>query len=170
MSSIKTALEIEKDFIMNTINRVSSSLSILLSILLMLTVSACNAAKTSSDAPNTTDTNGKVSSSKNDKATQDDAQSKIRRNQLNADIQAREQRNNMGGGELTKRADGDLSSEVRSKLEANIPLGKLTIASKNAVVTVSGVVKKQNDLDKIRPLAMEIKGVQSVIVKAVVSP
>ena len=36
--------------------------------------------------------------------------------------------------------------------------------------TVAGVVKTQGQLDKIKPLAMEIKGVRSVMVKAVVKP
>jgi osmotically-inducible protein OsmY len=66
-------------------------------------------------------------------------------------------------------AEGDLSNEVRSKLEANIPRAKLTVSAKNADVTVSGVVATQEELNKIKPLAMEIKGVNSVMVKAVVS-
>jgi hypothetical protein len=36
------------------------------------------------------------------------------------------------------------------------------------VVTVAGTVANQDQLKKIQPLGMEIKGVQSVIVKAVV--
>ena len=72
------------------------------------------------------------------------------------------------GGDSQKRVEGDLASEVRSKLEANIPRGKLTITAKNAEVTVSGVVRTQDELNKIKPLAMEIKGVRSVVVKAVI--
>jgi hyperosmotically inducible periplasmic protein len=133
----------------------------------MATVSACSGAKTASDAPNSTDNNGQVSTTKNAKTTQDDAQSDLRLKQLDSDIRAREQRNNLGG-DPQKRAEADLASEVRSKLEANIPLGKLTVTAKNTDVTVSGVVATQKDLDKIQPLAMEIKGVHSVTVKAVV--
>ena len=77
--------------------------------------------------------------------------------------------NNMGGNPQ-KRAEGDLASEVRSKLETNIPSGKLTVSAKNAEITVAGVVKTQEQLDKIKPLAMEITGVRSVMVKAVVKP
>jgi hyperosmotically inducible periplasmic protein len=55
---------------------------------------------------------------------------------------------------------------VRNKLEANIPNGKLTILANEAKITVSGTVKIQEQLDKIKPLAMEIKGVDSVMVKA----
>jgi osmotically-inducible protein OsmY len=72
------------------------------------------------------------------------------------------------GGDPQKGAEGDLASEVRSKLEANIPRGKLTVAANDAEVTVSGVVSNQEQLDKIKPLAMEIKGVRSVVVKAVI--
>jgi osmotically-inducible protein OsmY len=74
------------------------------------------------------------------------------------------------GGDPQKRAEGDLASEVRSKLEANIPRGQLTVSAKNTEVTVSGMVTNQEQLDKVKPLAMEIKGVRTVIVKAVVKP
>ena len=57
---------------------------------------------------------------------------------------------------------------MRSKLEANIPRGKLTVVANNAEVTVSGMVSNQEQLDQITPLAMEIKGVRTVVVKAVI--
>jgi osmotically-inducible protein OsmY len=53
-------------------------------------------------------------------------------------------------------------------IEANIADGQLTVAANDAEVTVSGVVSNQEQLDKIKPLAMEIKGVRSVVVKAVI--
>lgn len=158
------------------IAKISSSLPLLLNLLLVGSISACNEAKTSSDAPSSTGNSAAVSSennspvsTKNDQATKDDAQSDTRKKQLNADIRAREQRNNVAG-DPQKRTEGDLASEVRSKLEANIPNGKLTIVANNAQVTVSGTVKTQEQLDKIKPLAMEIKGVNSVMVKAVIIP
>ena len=154
---------------MNKITKISCTLPLLLSVLLMASIPACGGAKTTSDAPSSTDKNGQISAEKNQKPAQDDAQSGTRRNQLNSDIRAREQRNNMGG-DSQKRAEGDLASEVRSKLEANIPRGKLTVTAKDAEVTVSGVVRTQDELNKIKPLAMEIKGVKSVTVKAVVTP
>lgn len=154
---------------MNKITKITSTLPLLFSVLLIATVSACSDPKTSSDAPNSTDNNGQVSTTENGEATQDDAQSDTRRRQLDADIRAREQRNNMGG-DSQERAEADLASEVRSKLEANIPRGKLTVTAKGADVTVSGVVPTQAELDKIQPLAMEIKGVDEVMVKAVVNP
>jgi hyperosmotically inducible periplasmic protein len=154
---------------MNKIAKISSTMPLLLSVLLMATISACSGSKTASDAPDSTDDNGQVSTTENGKNTQDDAQSETRRKQLDADIQAREQRNNLGG-DPQKRNEGDLASEVRSKLEANIPRGKLTVSAENSDITVSGVVTTQAELDKIKPLAMEIKGVRSVTVKAVVNP
>lgn len=154
---------------MNKITKISCTLPLLFSILLMATISACSNLKTASEAPNSTDKNGEVSTAENGKFTQDDAESETRREQLNDDIQAREERNNLGG-DSQKRTEGDLASEVRSKLEANIPAGKLTVAAENDQVIVSGVVKTQEQLDKIKPLAMEIKGVKTVMVKAVVNP
>jgi osmotically-inducible protein OsmY len=154
---------------MNKIAKIGLNLPLLLGLLLTVTISACEEAKTTADAPNSTNTNGQVATEKQSDNTQNDAQSELRRKQLNADIQAREQRNQMGG-DPQKRAEGDLASEVRSKLEANIPRGKLTVEAKNSEVTVSGVVSNQEQLNQIKPLAMEIKGVRSVVVKAVVQP
>lgn len=148
--------------------KIGSSLPLLLNLLLLGSVSACNEAKTSSDAPSAAESNAPVATT-NDKFTKDDAQSDTRRKQLDADIRAREQRNNIAG-DPQKRTQSDLASEVRSKLEANIPNGKLTIVANEAKVTVSGTVKTQEQFDKIKPLAMEIKGVESVMVKAVVIP
>ena len=152
---------------MNKITKIGFTLPLLLGVLITVTISACQETKTTADAPNSTNTNGQIATEKQSDKTQNDAQSETRRKQLNADIQAREQRNKMGG-DTQKRAEGDLASEVRSKLEANIPRGKITVEAKNAEVTVSGVVSNQEQLDKIKPLAMEIKGVRSVVVKAVI--
>jgi osmotically-inducible protein OsmY len=93
----------------------------------------------------------------------------VRRDQLNSDIRANEQRNDATNGDMN-RADGDLSSEVRSKLEANIPNGNLTVDAKDGAVVVSGTVPTQEQLDKIEPLAKEIKGVMNVNVAAKVAP
>ncbi|WP_445240908.1 BON domain-containing protein [Microcoleus vaginatus] len=79
------------------------------------------------------------------------------------------QRNNVTGGDAI-RADGDLQSEVRSKLEVNITKGALTVDAKDGLVTVGGTVPNETDLAKIEPLAKEIKGVKQVNVTAVVAP
>jgi hyperosmotically inducible periplasmic protein len=137
-------------------------------ILIVGTV-ACSTDKTSSTAPDSTDKVGEVPTTKTTDNTQNDAGSKVRKDQLNSDIRAREQRNNVTGGD-TIRADSDLSSQVRSKLEANIPNGNLTVSAKDGAVAVSGTVQAQDRLDKIEPLAKQIKGVTSVKVAAKVVP
>lgn len=171
-----------------------SSLPLFLGFLLILTLSACggNKAKTTAEAPDNANTTGTTTTTTapgttanntagttatgqgnlpNDtQAAQGDAQSGVRRNQLNSDIRAREQRNNTTGGTAANRNEGDLASEVRSKLEANIPRGDLTVTANNEDITVSGVVKSQAELNKIEPLAKQIKGVRTVTVKAVVNP
>lgn len=123
---------------------------------------ACgNNAKTSSSAPDSTEKVGDVPTDKTILANKKDATSQIRRDQLNADIRAREQRNNITGGD-TNRASSDLASEVRSKLEANIPSSQLTVTAKDGAIIVSGTVQTQEQLNKINSLTKEIKGVKSV--------
>jgi hyperosmotically inducible periplasmic protein len=141
---------------------------------LLITASACNEAKTTTEAPapNSSNNSSAPIAKSGQASTEDaktDAQSDTRAKQLEADIRAREQRNKVGGDQQ-KRDDSDLASEVRSKLEANIPGGNLTVVAKDAVLTVSGTVPKPDQLPKIQKLGMEIKGVKSVMVKAVVAP
>jgi len=159
-------------------NTNSKIVTLVLASFLVVAASACNDAKT---ADNVTAPNDKISSTpaaKNNEtpntsaasdptAVKDDAQSDIRKKQLTADIRAREERNN-AGGDRNVRDDSDLASEVRSKLEANIPGGILTVDAKDGVVNVSGTVTAQDQLGKIDKLAMGIKGVKSVNVKATV--
>jgi hypothetical protein len=144
--------------------------TLLLSSVLIFSAAACsNNAKTSADAPDSTKASPEAPKASDVQTDQKDAQSKVRRDQLNSDIRSREQRNNATGGG-TKRAEGDLASEVRSKLEANIPNGQLTVkADDNGTVTVAGTVPKQEQLAKIEPLAKQIKGVKAVTNKATVA-
>ncbi|MEH2105714.1 BON domain-containing protein [Nostoc sp.] len=144
---------------------------LLISGLLVFGVAACdNASKTSESAPNNPNEAPQSPTAQTTQASQQDAQSEVRRKQANSDIRAREQRNNTTGGD-TQRAKGDLASEVRSKLEVNIPKSLLTVtAADNGTVTVSGTVNNQQELAKIEKLAKEIKGVKSVVVKATVAP
>lgn len=144
-------------------------LLLLVSGFMMITVSACSNAKTASDAPNSTEMAGEAPTADTSQTAQNDAQSEVRKNQLESDIRANEQRNNATGGDLD-RADGELQTEVRSKLEANIPNGRLTVEAEDGAVTVGGTVPTQEQLAKIEPLAKEIKGVQRVVVNATVAP
>ncbi|AFY89382.1 MAG: hypothetical protein CLLPBCKN_000055 [Chroococcidiopsis cubana SAG 39.79] len=125
--------------------------------------------KTSTEAPNSANQTGEVADTETAKQNQEDATDEIRRKQLDADIRAREQRNNATGGDA-QRADADLESEVRSKLEANLPASQLAVEAEDGAVKVSGTVPTQEQLDRIEPLAREIKGVQQVSVNAQVAP
>ena len=143
--------------------------TLLFSSALVLGVAACGqVAKTSSEAPNSTASSPTTVDKPVAQTNQNDATSEMRRKQLNADIRAREQRND-ASGDKTVRANGDLKSEVRSKLEANLPASALAVDAKDGAVTVSGTVVDEKQLQKIEPLAKQIKGVQSVTVKALVN-
>ena len=143
--------------------------ALLFSSALVLSTVACDqVAKTSSEAPNSTASSPTAVDKPVAQTNQNDATSEMRRKQLNADIRAREQRNNTAG-DKTVRAEGDLKSEVRSKLEANLPASALAVDAKDGAVTVSGTVVDEKQLQKIEPLAKQIKGVQSVTVKATVN-
>lgn len=138
----------------------------LISGVLLLGAVACqDVSKTSTDAPNSTQESPKAADTETVQTSQQDAQDQTRKNQLNADIRAREQRNNVTGGDA-QRDEDDLESEVRSKLEANIPKSQLAVeATEDGTVTVSGTLPNEQDLQKIEPLAKEIKGVKSVVNK-----
>ena len=96
-----------------------------------------------------------------------DANSETRRKQLNADIRAREQRNQAAGKD-PNRSDADIESEVRSKLEANLPDSQLTVDAKDGNVSISGTVPSQPQYQRIEPLAKQIYGVKGVSVKVAV--
>ncbi|MBW4678632.1 MAG: BON domain-containing protein [Microcoleus vaginatus WJT46-NPBG5] len=143
--------------------------TLLLSGLLVLSVGACSdVAKTSSNAPDTTaETNPKPPDTETAKENQKDGTSEVRRAQADSDIRAREQRNNVAGNPL-ERADDDLESEIRSKLEVNLPASSLAVKADDGAVEISGVVPTAEQLARIEPLAKEIKGVKTVDVKATV--
>ncbi|MGC9526893.1 MAG: BON domain-containing protein [Limnospira sp.] len=141
---------------------------IILSGVLAIVATGCDYARTSADAPDT------LTDETEDPAqvqeTLEDAESEIRQDQLSSDIRAREQRNEVFGEEGV-RADSDIESEVRAKLEANIPRSKLTVQAKNGNVTIVGTVPDEREAETIKPLAHEIEGVDSVQVDVnIVSP
>lgn len=125
--------------------------------------------KTSTDAPNSANETTEAPAADTAQTTQNDATSEVRRDQLNSDIRAREERNNMTGGDAD-RAASDLESEVRSKLEANLPASQLAVEAAEGAVTVTGTVPTQEQFDRIETLAKEIKGVNTVANKATVAP
>ncbi|KAB8315170.1 BON domain-containing protein [Tolypothrix campylonemoides VB511288] len=126
-------------------------------------------SRTSADAPSGTNENVNAPTQETAQKTQEDATSQVRKDQIESDIRAREQRNNATGGDA-KREDDDLESEVRGKLEANLPASQLTVDAEQGALTVAGTVPTQEQLNKIPTLAQEIKGVKSVKVEAKVAP
>lgn len=143
----------------------------LLSGFLMVGATACDSARTSSEAPTATQDNPETVNTEEASDTQGDAVSDVRRNQANSDIRAREERNDMlNDGSAANRDDDDLTSEVRSKLEANLPASALVVDTEDGIVTISGTVPTQEQYDRIAVLAQEIKGVRSLNVKAKVAP
>ena len=133
--------------------------SLIFGSLLLFGISACDVARTSYDAPDSTDDTAEDIGTTEE--TQEDSDDNIRQAQLNADIRAREERNEWFGDE-EERMDSDLESEVRAKLEANIPRGKLTVDAEDGKVLIVGTVPNEKEYETIEPLAKEIKGVEEV--------
>lgn len=125
--------------------------------------------KTSTQAPNAPNQTGEVADKQTAQQNQGDATDQTRKRQLESDIRAREDRSNITGGDAD-RADADLESEIRSKLEANLPASQLAVDAKKGAVTITGTVPTQQQFARIEPLAKEIKGVQQVKVDAKVVP
>ena len=144
--------------------------SVLISSLLLVSTVACNnVAKTSEQAPDSTNTTTQAPKVDEAQDINKDASNEVRRKQLNADIRAREQRNNALGKDA-ERSDDDIKSQVRSKLEANLPASQLTVDAKDGNVSISGTVPSQPQYQRIEPLAKEIYGVKNVAVKVTVVP
>ncbi|MBD3884073.1 BON domain-containing protein [Phormidium tenue FACHB-886] len=142
----------------------------LLSSILLVSAAACaNTAKTTASAPDTAGETVQSPDVDTAQTNEGDGTSEVRERQIESDIRAREGRNDLTGDD-TERADGDLNSEVRGKLEANLPASQLAVDAKDGVVTISGTVPTQEQLDRIEPLAKEIKGVKEVNVQATVAP
>ncbi len=128
---------------------------------------ACDTARTSADAPS--DVDGQVEEPGQVEETLDDADSEVRQDQLDSDIRAREQRNEVLGDEDV-RADSDIESEVRAKLEANIPRSKLTVQADDGMVKIAGTVPGENEYETMRTLTQEINGVDSVELNVEIVP
>lgn len=141
------------------------STHILINCFLMVTAVACsNVSKTSDKAPDSANTTTQAPTVSKAQDIHKDASNETRRKQLNSDIRAREQRNQAAGKDA-KRSDDDIRSEVRSKLEANLPDSQLAVDAKDGNVSISGTVPSQPQYQRIEPLAKEIYGVKAVDVK-----
>ncbi|WP_413166474.1 BON domain-containing protein [Capilliphycus salinus ALCB114379] len=133
--------------------------TLIISSLVLFGAAGCDVARTSADAPTSID--GEVQNPQNVEETRKDADKNVRQAQLNSDIRAREERNDWIGDQQD-RADSDLESEVRAKLEANIQGSKLTVQAEDGAVIIAGTVPDQRQYENIEPLAQEILGVESV--------
>lgn len=137
---------------------------------LSLGVSACgDVARTSTSAPDSINEVGNPPDLDTVLRNESDATNPIRRAQANADIRAREQRYNVFR-EGKERSDRNVQSEVRSKLEVNLATSQLAVQANQGIVTVTGYVQTQENLERIEPLAREIRGVRDVNVQAEVGP
>lgn len=142
--------------------------ALLTSFLLFGTAACSNVSKTSANAGEGLASYAPTKS----EARQDlsDARNQIRRRQLDLDLQAREQRNNFfNHGSAANRSDNDLASEVRDRIEANLPSSELSVAAQDGIVTVSGTVPTSEQFARIQPLARQIKGVRGVSVNAMIA-
>ncbi|MEB3278952.1 MAG: BON domain-containing protein [Lyngbya sp.] len=133
--------------------------SLIISSLVLFGAAGCDVARTSADAPTSID--GEVENPQSVEEAREDAGKNVRQAQLNSDIRAREERNDWFGDQQ-ERADSDLESEVRAKLEANIQGSKLTVQAEDGAVIIAGTVPDQRQYDNIEPLAQQILGVESV--------
>lgn len=124
----------------------------------------CDVARTSGNAPTSTDET--VEEPAQVEETLEDANSEVRQDQLSSDIRAREQRNDVVG-EQEVRDDSDLESEIRAKLEANIPRSQLTVDAEDGNVVIVGTVPSEKEYSTIEPLAKEITGVNSINIEQV---
>ncbi|EDX75058.1 Putative phospholipid-binding domain family [Coleofasciculus chthonoplastes PCC 7420] len=141
-----------------------------LTSVLGLGVSACgDVARTSTSAPDSINEVGNPPDLDTVLKNKSDATNPTRRAQANADIRAREQRYNLFR-EGEERCNRNVQSEVRSKLEVNLPTSQLAIQANQGIVTITGYVQTQENLERIEPLAREIRGVRDVNVQAEVGP
>ena len=144
--------------------------TLLLSSTLLFGAVGCDTARTSADAPDSVEEGpAAVEEPTEVEETLDDATSEVRQEQLDSDIRAREERNDVFGEEEV-RDDSDLESEIRAKLEANIPRSKLTVDAENGDVAIVGTVPSEKEYETIEPLAREITGVNNVTVEVEIVP
>lgn len=141
----------------------------LLSSALLFGAVGCDEARTSADAPTDIEEGAVVENAADAEDTLEDANSEVRQDQLSSDIRAREQRNDVAGDQEV-RDDSDLESQIRAKLEANIPRAKLTVDAEDGNVAIVGTVPSQEEYDSIMPLSKEITGVNEITMEVEVMP
>jgi hyperosmotically inducible periplasmic protein len=141
---------------------------LLMSSALLIGTLGCTSASTNTNAPDAAKQSAQTPDKQTAQNSQDDATSDTRKNQLDSDMRSREQRNDAAGA-TTVKVDGDLESQIRSKLEANLPASQLTVDAEDGVVTITGTVPTPEQQSKVKTLAMEVKGAKSIIDKTTVA-
>ncbi|MEJ1937706.1 BON domain-containing protein [Nostoc sp. NIES-2111] len=68
------------------------------------------------------------------------------------------------------KTEGDLKAAVSKKLQVGIPGNKLVVENKQGEITLKGVAKSQQEIEKAEKLIKDVKGVKSVKVEAKVEP
>ncbi|MCC0177145.1 BON domain-containing protein [Waterburya agarophytonicola K14] len=142
---------------------------LLLGSALLFGAVGCDVSRTSADAPTDVKDGAVVENPGEVEETLEDATSEVRQDQLSSDIRAREERNDVLGDQGV-RDDSDLESEIRAKLEANIPRAKLTVDAEDGNVAIVGTVPSEKEYESILPLAQEILGVNEVNMEVEIIP
>jgi hyperosmotically inducible periplasmic protein len=142
---------------------------VLISGALMVGTLGCTSASTNTNTPDAGNQTAQSPDKQTAQQDQNDGASETRRNQLDSDIRSREQRNDAAGA-TTVKTDGDLESQIRSKLEANLPASQLTVDAQDGVVTITGTVPTPEQQSKVKTLATEIKGAKNIVDKTTVAP
>jgi len=95
---------------------------------------------------------------------QKDADSDMRRKQIESDMRARMQRAKATG----KMTNGDVESLVRGKLELNLQKRSLNVKANNGIVTLEGKVASKTEAEQAVQLAKSVQGVKRVNSKLVI--
>ncbi|MBC7881300.1 MAG: BON domain-containing protein [Anaerolineae bacterium] len=95
---------------------------------------------------------------------QKDADSDMRRKQIESDMRARMQRAKTTG----RITDSDVESIVRNKLELNLQKRSLSVKANKGTVTLQGKVASKTEADKAVQLTKSVQGVKRVNSKLVI--
>lgn len=108
---------------------------------------------------------GAMTGSSTPTENQKDADSDMRRKQIESDMRARMQRAKVSG----KITDSDVESIVRNKLELNLQKRSLSVKANKGIVTLEGNVASKSEADKAVQLTKSVQGVKRVNSKLVIA-
>ncbi|EAZ89337.1 Transport-associated protein [Crocosphaera chwakensis CCY0110] len=94
----------------------------------------------------------------------------IRENQLESDVRARKQREDLSGDEDSQDgsivADNQLRQTVQNELDQQLPGNKLEVSSENGTVTISGEANSAEEMERVKSITNNVEGVRRVNLKA----